>query len=91
MDAALSLADCIDPTLVANPAPPPGNMPVPKLALPNGSPNNQIGEWSQPKLQQMIESGAIPPEHVDHRPHHERIADWLLPAERLGAVKLSRW
>ena len=50
-----------------------------------------VGESSQPELQAMIDSGMIPSAYVDQRPHAKRIEDWLLPAERLGAVRLQRF
>ena len=52
MDAANSLAACIDPALAKNPLSPPLNMPVPKLSLANAP--DRAGESSQPKLEEMI-------------------------------------
>jgi len=67
-------------------APPPMGMPTPMMSLAQAL-EDRVGEWSQPELQKMIESGQIPPQYLDQRPHRERLADWLIPARDLGVVR----
>ena len=91
MDAAASLAVCIDPAKALSPSPPPPNPPTPKLALARAV-KGPSGAWvtSQPELAHMVDSGQIPQALVDQRPHAERLSGWLREAERLGAVRLER-
>ena len=89
MDAAASLAACIDPALYKNPAPPPPNMPMPMMSLEQAL-TYRVGKTSQPELMAMVEDGTIPPQYVDKRPSSERIGEWMFRGEKLGAVKIAR-
>jgi phospholipase C len=89
MDGATDLSSCIDPKLYKNPAPPPLDPPPVTLGL-HSALTDGVGESSQPQLDAMIASGAIPSHLVDSRPAAERISAWLAHGERLGAVKLTR-
>jgi phospholipase C len=93
MDAAASLAACIDPVLIDQPASPPPNMPVPQLHLGQAL-ADRIGETSQPSLdttvQEGLAKGLITEAMIDRRPHEARVSEWLRHAERVGAVKLVR-
>jgi len=85
-DAANDLSACLEPKFFMQAAPPPMGMPTPMMSLAQAL-EDRVGEWSQPELQKMIESGQIPPQYLDQRPHRERLADWLIPARDLGVVR----
>ena len=88
MDAASDLSSCIDPELYQNPAPPPSDAPPVTMSLTRAL-THGVGQSSQPQLDAMIASGAIPAQLVDTRPPAERIRAWLSHGERLGAVRLT--
>ena len=88
MDAANDLSSCIDPKLYQNPAPPPADAPAVTMSLTRAL-YEGVGESSQPQLDALVASGAIPAHLVDTRPSSERILAWLKQGERLGAVKLT--
>ena len=86
MDAAVDVSACIDPTRLANPAPPPTDLPKVTLRLKDAL--RFSGVHSQPQLLSMIRSGAIPPHLVDQRSDAERTLSWLRAGEQLGALTL---
>jgi phospholipase C len=86
MDAALDLSSCIDPIAFKNPTAPPAGMPMPMMEWKDAL--DRIGAWSQPELEQMIETGVIPRSQVDARSSRELTLEWLAHAERVGAVRM---
>lgn len=88
MDAAKSIAACIDPETYKSPSPPPQNMPMPiKMSLDEAL-EYRVGTSSQPELDAMIADGTIPRDQVDARPARERLGDWMYRADKLGVVTL---
>ena len=85
MTQTLDISDCIDPMKVAKPSVPPTGMPVVAMtktaALTRG-----VGTSSQPALDDLVASGAVPA--VNSPNHAERIGEWLVHAERLGAIRI---
>lgn len=87
MDAAADLSACIDPRRVGRPAPPPVDLPkvvVDMRALQQPG----VGVSSQPELERLLRSGALPRGHYDPRPVAERALAWLEAGASLGALRL---
>jgi phospholipase C len=88
MDVSNDLSSCIDPAHYQSPQPPAQNPPVVTMSLQQAL-YAGVGESSQPGLDELVASGAIPDHLVDKRTPEERIRAWLAHGERLGAVKLT--
>ncbi|HEX7665827.1 MAG TPA: alkaline phosphatase family protein, partial [Polyangiaceae bacterium] len=49
-----------------------------------------VGTTSQEELEATIDAAEIPAEYTDDRPLTARLADWLIDAQEVGAVKLAQ-
>jgi phospholipase C len=88
MDSSNDLSSCIDPALYQNPAPPAADPPAVMMNI-HRALEVGVGQSSQPELDKLVASGAIPDHLVDKRTPEERIRAWLAHGQRLGAVKLT--
>jgi len=86
MAAASDLGDCIDPTKIGMPAPPPTGLP--KVPVRLSTALRLSGQTSQPELAELAESAALRPHILDPRPVEARIREFLAQAEELGAVEI---
>ncbi len=83
MRGANDLSSTIDPRLVDHPLPPP---PSPLAVEPPGQQalTTDGVVSSQPELDRMIATGAIPAHLVDRRTRPERLRAWMRHSERIG-------
>jgi phospholipase C len=87
MDRTLDVADCIDPALIAMPAPPPRDLPPVELS--RAAIARLLGEvTSQPEMDAALQEHRTPPTLVDPRSDEERLGSWLRHAQELGAVRV---
>ncbi len=89
MDASNDLSTVLDPALVKTPMAPATGMPTVTMSLAQAV-RDRVGVSSQPELEHLVETGAIPKSCVDSRTHEERMGVWLAAGERLGALRLIR-
>jgi phospholipase C len=89
MDATSGISDCIDPSRIADPSPPPRSLePVELSSSLVAGLTAQAS--SQPEVEAALRTGRLPLDLVDPRSDRERLASWLRHAQELEAVKIRR-
>ncbi len=88
MDASADLSSCIDPARIQNPAPPPTDLPKIPVNLRAALAHTAKVGSSQPELDALVATGAIPARELDLRPAEERLRVFLNHAQALGAVTI---
>jgi phospholipase C len=86
MDAASDVSDCIDPARIAQPTPPPRDLP--RVELEPAACVVDTSATASCEIEQAVREGRVPSDQVDSRSDDERFSGWLRIAQELDVVKV---